>query len=207
MLRGTILMAVVMVLANTVRAEQTVEHAGIMIAVYNEAGVPEGDLAKAEKQAARILERAGLNVIWTSRSRLETTGTGCTSTSENIVCFSIHIIRQPRAASGDVCGMAFVDPGAIGKYIDVFYGRVQALSSEELDTAGVLGHVMAHETGHLLLGVQSHSRLGIMQPRWYRGELRKASRGNLLFTPEQGEAMRERIRAASNTVEMHPAGE
>ncbi len=198
MLRRTVLAAVMMLLvARLGYGQASVGRAAIMVVVYNETGVPEADLAKAERQAAQVLRRAGVNVIWANRSFGSITGTRCTQTADGVACLSVHILRQPMAAGGDVFGMAFVDPGAIGKYIDVFYGRVQALGSENLDASGVLGHVIAHETGHLLLGVQSHSKIGIMQPHWYEGELRKASMGNLLFTPEQAQLMRERIRAAS----------
>jgi hypothetical protein len=57
--------------------------------------------------------------------------------------------------------------------------------------ARVLGHVMAHELGHLLLGSNAHSRQGIMCPNWHAGELRLASMGGLLFSEEQGRFMRE----------------
>jgi len=208
MLRTGILVPLLLVLgANIVHGQQAWMAPAIMIAVYNDAKVPETDLAKAEKEAAQVFARAGVNVIWANRSGSSPTRTRFVKEAKGIVCLFLHIVREPLTATGDVFGMAFVDPDAIGEYIDVFYGRIQGFGNETLDTAGVLGHVIAHEIGHLLLGVQSHSRLGIMQPHWYGGELRKASRGNLLFTPEQSEAMRERIREASNTTRVEGAGQ
>ena len=49
----------------------------------------------------------------------------------------------------------------------------------------ILGCVIAHEIGHLLLGSNSHSVSGIMQGRWERRQVRQAVTGTLLFTPEQ----------------------
>jgi hypothetical protein len=51
--------------------------------------------------------------------------------------------------------------------------------------------VPAHELGHLLLGSNAHSCEGIMRPSWHGNELRAASMGALLFTPEQARSIRE----------------
>ena len=55
--------------------------------------------------------------------------------------------------------------------------------------ADTLGHVMAHELGHLLLGSNSHSGMGIMRAHWQSEELRRLSRGGLWFTNEQADRM------------------
>jgi hypothetical protein len=47
--------------------------------------------------------------------------------------------------------------------------------------ARLLGHVMAHELGRLLLGSNAHSRQGIVCPRWYGDELHLASKGALIL--------------------------
>jgi hypothetical protein len=57
--------------------------------------------------------------------------------------------------------------------------------SDEFEVPIILGCVIAHELGHLLLGSNSHSGSGVMQPRWERKQLRQAMTNALLFTPEQ----------------------
>ena len=59
--------------------------------------------------------------------------------------------------------------------------------------ADILGSVMAHELGHLILGSNSHSPTGIMRARWEHGELRRLERGSLVFTDEQAERMRVKV--------------
>jgi len=45
----------------------------------------------------------------------------------------------------------------------VFYHRVEEESRNGISsTSTILGHIMAHELGHLLLGEDSHSADGIM---------------------------------------------
>jgi hypothetical protein len=60
-------------------------------------------------------------------------------------------------------------------------------------TAIILGHAMAHELGHLLLGMNSHSRDGLMRAQWNRGDLAEAVRGNLLFSAQESTRMRSRF--------------
>jgi hypothetical protein len=56
--------------------------------------------------------------------------------------------------------------------------------------AQILGHVMAHEVGHLLLNQQVHSAHGIMRGDWNIADFRDMTGGMLLFTPEQAESLR-----------------
>jgi hypothetical protein len=49
----------------------------------------------------------------------------------------------------------------------------------------LLGAMMAHELGHLLLGVNSHSREGIMSIPWDARKLQHVDLGRLGFTGEQ----------------------
>jgi hypothetical protein len=88
----------------------------------------------------------------------------------------------------------------VGVYGDVFYPLVEKLHSDcHASLSRVLGHVMAHEIGHLLLGLRSHSALGIMQPDWQGEALRRIGMGTLLFTVEQARNMREKLLAKSET--------
>jgi hypothetical protein len=55
---------------------------------------------------------------------------------------------------------------------------------EMIDLPTILGCVMAHEIGHLLLG-SNHSATGIMKAHWGRKEVRELIKGDLLFTSQQ----------------------
>lgn len=57
----------------------------------------------------------------------------------------------------------------------------------------ILGHVMAHELGHLLLGAGSHSATGLMHVPWHKKELEMVAQGSLLFTSWEGEKMRQQV--------------
>jgi len=60
--------------------------------------------------------------------------------------------------------------------------------------------VMAHEIAHLLLGTNAHSRLEIMGAKWKKKELLRAGKGELLFTEEDSQLMRQRLSKARQAV-------
>ncbi len=54
----------------------------------------------------------------------------------------------------------------------------------------VLGHVIAHEAGHLMLPPGAHNSTGIMKARTDSRSWNEAFRKSLLFLPEEGELIR-----------------
>ena len=54
----------------------------------------------------------------------------------------------------------------------------------------LLGAMMAHEIGHLLMGVNSHSREGIMSIPWDAHKLQQVNLGRLGFTPGQAATLK-----------------
>jgi hypothetical protein len=94
---------------------------------------------------------------------------------------------------GDVLGPVIVDERGVGFYAYVFYDHVQRLAEERKLGHALLGNVLAHEIGHLLLGSNSHSVSGIMSPHWFGEELRKISEAAMLFAPSQSLTMRGRV--------------
>ena len=82
--------------------------------------------------------------------------------------------------------------------IAVSYDRVEQICADfNLPRSTLLGHVMAHELGHFLLGKNSHSSDGIMIASFREQDLRRAERGKLLFTKRQAVQMRARIRGVA----------
>jgi hypothetical protein len=71
----------------------------------------------------------------------------------------------------------------------ILYSRIETLAADgDASLSDILGHAMAHEIGHLLLG-PGHSQVGIMQAEWTREDLARAARNELSFTPQQMELL------------------
>jgi hypothetical protein len=80
-------------------------------------------------------------------------------------------------------GFAVVDPETqAGKMATVFHDQVDAVSRRTgVARSELLGRALAHEVGHLLLGVLGHSRTGIMRAVWTDDELTRARPEDWLF--------------------------
>ena len=57
----------------------------------------------------------------------------------------------------------------------------------------ILGLLMAHEIGHLLLATESHSTDGIMQSLWSATDLADATQGRLGFSSSQTRRIRAQM--------------
>jgi hypothetical protein len=162
---------------------------GITVLVNDSASVKPPLLRRAELEATRLFDAAGIEIQWVN--------CGETDECRHILGpkeFVLHIVAGCQTRSDLVFGVAFLGEDGRGQYSDVFFDRLQQTQGE-VDLALLLGAVSAHELGHLLLGSNSHSRIGIMQPRWGSEGLHKIGTGRLLFTPEQARSMRNRISA------------
>ena len=110
----------------------------------------------------------------------------------------VQIVPGTQRLKDDVFGAAFLGRDGIGQYTDVYYDRLEELRHDwGVPPDLVLAHVMAHEIGHVLLGLNSHSSMEIMRGYWQAEEVSALERGRLLFSSQQSRAMRERLQAIS----------
>ena len=108
----------------------------------------------------------------------------------------VRLLPKPRdVLRSTTLGEALAcEPGAEMCIAQVFLDRViERTAVGALSLEQVLGHAMAHEVGHLLLGSNSHSLRGLMRGKWSPEDLQRAAKGDLLFTPEQAKRMRGNV--------------
>jgi hypothetical protein len=166
----------------------------LVVSVFNDAEVDAVSLAKAEGQAAKILRHAHveMNFLDCKKGGSER----CLQPDDGH--FALRIVRRSRNLWSEAFGVAFLDEVGHGTQADVFFDEVQRLGTNaKVDVSELLGHVIAHELGHLILGSHAHSASGIMSPRWEAAELNQLVKGNLLFNPAQAEVMRKRMRTTA----------
>ncbi len=172
----------------------------LALSVFNDAAAPGDVLEQAERRVGQILARAGIEVEWLDCSiagahvadQFEKPS-ACSSIAYP-AHLSLRIVRSGKSVKEEISGEAFADAEGKGTYINLYYAHlVKANTLGLLGDGELLGCVMAHEIGHLLLGTDSHGREGIMQSRWENAQLRSAVKGELQFTLPQAAAMRERL--------------
>jgi hypothetical protein len=180
------------------------ENPQITVSVYDDAEVSPDIVIRAEERAARIFLRSGFDITWINCMVLGRQSGAACNEFEGASHLVLHITCHEASSTSDAAfGVAFLGPGGTGRYGDVFWKKVQQVHEKsKLEIATVLGSVMAHEMGHLLLGSNAHAIGGIMRARWESGELRQIGRGTLLFLPEQEKRMRLRIFEARTLVRM-----
>ncbi len=165
----------------------------VNVLVFSDVPISGDLLARAEKRAQAIFSYAGLTITWFD----------CTHPDDrdnDPICFNnlhdlmLKLTSHSSKARIDAGGVAFLGPGGTGRYADVFWNRVKEIgenSSVSLDH--ILGSVMAHEMGHLLLGMSSHSINGLMCAHWGSAELHHIEREDFYFLPQEAKRMRSRI--------------
>jgi hypothetical protein len=166
----------------------------VWLSLYNDAGVSARVLKQAEEDATRVFVKAGLTLTCTDGKDPDRTPPA--SSSGQMPHLFVRILPKSKGLPTDTFGVSFLGPDGAGAFADVFLDRAQTLSDGgNISLAQVLGHVIAHELGHLLLGSNAHSAIGIMRPHWQREELIQARMGRLRFTDEQALAMEKKIRS------------
>jgi hypothetical protein len=175
----------------------------IQIFVYNYAGVSAETLARAERAATRIFSRTAIETEWLDcplTPDQEAQYPAC-QLPVSAARVALRILSRPMA---DRIGLSNVTFGSALLPEDSGFGTVAQVCAhccEELAKgnesmyAAVLGHVMAHELGHLLLGIGSHGATGLMHVPWAKKELESITQGWLLFTSWEAEKMRRQVSA------------
>ena len=168
--------------------------AAVNVRVFNYAGVRSHDLTKAQKEAARIFRESGIETNWIECSLPgpdAQSNPRCTAKTE---ATDLVVRLVPKAAGFEnhaEFGVAMIpSDGGFGKYATIFYDRVAGYAERWHASEGLLlGHLVAHELGHLLLGANSHSGSGIMNVPWSRKKIERANLGTLLFTDQEAKRM------------------
>ena len=164
----------------------------VIVSVYNDAQVPGDTLTRAEQKATSTFSRSGVDIHWLNCTHHETVP--CNEVGGPQQLF-LRITPNIAPSLNDTAfGIAFIGSDETGRNANVFWRRVKDFQqNSKADVSLILGSVMAHEIGHLLLGSNSHALSGIMRARWESDEFRRISMGSLLFLPEQGKRMRARL--------------
>ena len=167
------------------------------ISVQDTANVPAELLAAAEAEVHRIFQQAGVETLWRNCSERVEKNQRAACHVVGSTYLMLKILSDAKSVQVrdriDVLGIAPLDEKGVGFYGYVFYDRIQKLAEKRRIASTLLGHVLAHETGHLLLRSNSHSISGIMSGQWAGEELRRISEGAMFFMPQESKDMRDRL--------------
>jgi hypothetical protein len=172
----------------------------ITIRIHNYAQVESSVLLKAERITDDILREAGVDVVWIvcSASPIPAKEPSCETP---MVLTDVTLNLLPESMSrrfhlrGDAFGVALEDAeGGLGSDAWIFCDLVKdAAAQRQLTQSVLLGTVIAHELGHLLLSTNSHSAFGLMRANWSRKELSAAEQRAMYFSSSESKRIQQAL--------------
>ena len=185
----------------------------ITVHVRNYAGVDAKTLKDAERIAAAIFSKAGVESRWIDESDEPSPPQNRDADSEdqtptNLSHIGLHILSPDMAGRltlpDNVMGLS-PGTGPDRQFVYVFHKRakelalrqVTAVAKEEISRPAtlnqILGAIIAHEIGHILLNRSSHTETGIMRGTWDLTNLSDIAYESLFFTSRQAVVIRAEV--------------
>jgi hypothetical protein len=175
----------------------------VTVLAYNYSGVSQSVLAETATEVVRIYRPAEIEIAWVDLPAMpEVVGRLAeVRILPGPTRLAIRIVPKTMAdrlpAEQNRFGFTiYPEDGGFAHFAYVFSDNAEQLANLRKTSYGViLGHLVAHELGHMLLGVGSHSAAGIMHVPWRYKELGTIQRGQMMFSSEQAQRMRMSVRA------------
>jgi len=174
----------------------------VRVSLFDDAGVSEATLREAQATASTIFAEAGVDVDFLDcHPRYPSDFLPSHSDCSDLAWpkhLSVRIIPRGRSVGADIFGQAFVDNFGQGVYSNIYYQNL-ALSPNHprVSNGDMLGYVIAHEVGHLLLGTNSHSATGLMQAVWRPHVFDGGRKPSLVFSRAEVAVLRSRVQNTS----------
>jgi hypothetical protein len=168
--------------------------APVVLRVYGMGTLPPGIADRARQVVGEIYSAAGTRIEWRSGS----------DTAETPGGFQVSLLFRRRSDADTPLLVLGFAPATRGRLVYVLYDHVEAFAvANHLEIGHALGHVMAHEVGHVLLPSHAHSRTGLMSGNLNFQSLRRKRQGALLFTSRQAAQIRARLTADEGAIALN----
>jgi hypothetical protein len=172
----------------------------LTLRVYNYAQIDPVSLARSERVTAAILENVGVEIVWVecplspAQFRAYPACHSDMGTTDLVLRILSYYMAMKLPTPDEPLGFAQPCPESEPACeLSVFYYRVDELAANGYRADRILGHVIAHEVAHVLIG-PGHSEEGIMRGEWSRYDLQRISWGLLLdFTDDQSRQLRSAV--------------
>jgi hypothetical protein len=180
-------------------AAEGYEQRAVRIRIHDYANIQEAGLARAQEVVRGMYGEIGVRTDWLDSLRLSQDAVeGVSAPACAPSDLEIIILTSEMATRGvipdTIIGYAAVEQGIGGRVAYVIYDRIRSFASDtSIDDMRMMGIVMAHEIGHLLMVNQSHSDTGLMRARWQQSEFRRDRLIDLQFSEPQAVEIRKML--------------
>ncbi len=166
------------------------------VSLCNLGELPEPVIARAKSETESVFQSAGIRIYWR----------GCDEGPAGPLQSPWFTLRlragKPPVTAGptslDAMGRAFLAANGSGSLADAYVESIRSLAERhEADADALLGCVIAHELGHLLLG-PGHVPDGVMRAAWNGNELKALRQRWLKFNETERILLRQRLEVRSS---------
>ena len=172
----------------------------LAVLAYNFSDASPELMDRAERETQRIFGEAKIHISWIDCPIRKVP-------TANSACFEepvpgqirLRILKRPSEPRfrDSIFGFA-IAPLFATVYFESAVRLTRISINAEIDLSIVLGCLIAHEIGHLLLGENRHSASGIMKAQWELKQIQLAMMGSLLFLPEERALLNSHARQRGN---------
>lgn len=198
---STLTLLLALILSNPLLAAEGDEERAVRIRIHDYAHIEDAELARAQEVVSGTYGAIGVRTDWLeplqqSDGAFDGIGALDSMPSDLIVIILTSAMADRGVIPDGTIGFAAVERGVGGRVAYVIYDRVRDFAGDTtVDDMRMMGIVMAHEIGHLLLTHQSHSAGGLMRGRWQQSEFRSARPHDLQFSEPQAKEIRRTLRS------------
>lgn len=159
--------------------------------VLNTVRFPSYRLARAERVTTQILRKARVQVVWLDCTVPMGQWQSACDRPFGPTDFLFDFVEEIQSLSPNATAatLAFVPVPQDGELRQRAYISTRCASDTASERQAslelILGLAVAHELGHMLTGSGEHSPSGLMRAEWDAQDLKRAAKGDLVFTDDQ----------------------
>lgn len=194
-----IVVALVAVTVGGAGVSASASGAVLRISVHDYVRLQAHAMARAQALVTRIYRTINVDTCWThavGARQLQCQEPMAPYGHDLYILLLDSEMSERLGVADDVVGIAAVGAQGGGLVAYVLVDRITILAKQgAVDPMNVLGLVIAHEIGHLMLPANAHSLTGLMRRRWSALEFRDgAPSPHFAFTDTQADLIRHRLR-------------
>jgi hypothetical protein len=195
-----LLVAISLMLGSGAAIAQPNNVLSVRVRIRDYANIPTGCMTSAQERVKDLYAAIGVHTIWaeTLHPGQVPFPAGDYIPGDLLINIVTPAMSRRMGVAEDTLGLA-VTLVSGDKIAYLLFDRIRHVAMDSNgQAADVLGLVIAHEIGHLLLPYGSHSLNGLMRPSWRPEDFLRAIQRQPTFTQTQADRIRKLLRGWKN---------
>ncbi len=171
------------------------------VSLCNKVGLPVESVVRAQAETRLVFEAAGVEISWVGCDAAATAKLERGSQLFVVRLLADAPVHTSRNVSLEAMGRAYTPERGTGYLADAYVHSVTTFAAaRQVDRDELLGFVISHELGHVLLG-PGHVPEGVMSGTWKSNETAAMRKRWLRFPPSQAESIRHELEKRASASE------